>query len=114
MWKLKNFEMNEDSDIVCAHAVLRDDQIVIESRTFPAWVDKADTIIVDGDSYDRSTPVWEELMRLWMRVQNLHIRNYPTVQDYLDQFSKIKEFEESFDTPLEYVKHLKTELALLR
>jgi hypothetical protein len=114
MWKIKNFEMNYDSDIVNALVVLKDDQLVVESRTFPAWVDKADKIIVDDAEYDRSTPVWEELMRLWMRVQNIYIRNYPSIQDYLDQLPQLQEFEKSFDTPLEYIKHLKTELALLR
>lgn len=114
MWKVKTFLMDKESNITSYEAVLRIDGAIVHHKSFPAFVDEADTVVIDGAPYERKTPVCEELMRAWIRVQNKYLENYNDVNQYLDQLPAFEEFEKSFDNPIDFVKHMKAELILMK
>lgn len=85
-WRLKTFEMDDDANIIRAMLMLiheGEPRVALLQHTKPAYHHLDDTITVNGATYTRDTPVWEEQMRAWIKGQNQVIKTFDNEEDYV-------------------------------
>ena len=82
-WRLKNFELDDDANIIRAQVVLRIDKEIIMSKWFVPFVHEGDKIIIDTVAYTRDTPLWEEQMRRWIAFENKNAQTFDSLDDYV-------------------------------